>query len=394
MDNPFPGGNGLRLATNEPKEIIDGIAGQALGSIYRWQKEPAYDDSFNFSVQRELPARTVVEVSYAGNRGHNLNTRTVRVVNYLPAQYLSLGTQLRRAIPNPFVGSNLPITSDTPSNALQRAATIEYQNLLTTYPHAVTINMNHFNAANSWYNALYLRMEKRMSHGLSFQGAYTMSKLVTDIEGQPQDGATVRDVRALSGEDFTHKFVMSWLYELPVGKGRSFLREPATVSGKILDAMAGGWRLGGIYQHLSGGPLRVTQSSATMGTGLNQRPSIVGSYTKVKDVYQAVGLPGQTAALYVNGGAFDVTPAYTIGTAPYYLPDLRAPSRQQWDLSLMKVFTLTEKVRLQLRIEAENAFNQVSFAGPTMNIQSAAFGTIENTQSGPRQLQIGARIDW
>jgi len=394
IDNPFPGGNGLRPSTNDPKEIIDGNAGQALGSIYPWRKKPAYDDSFNFSVQRELPARTVLEVSYAGNRGHRMNTRTVRVLNYLPAQYLSLGAQLRKAIPNPFVGSNLPITSGTPSNALQRAATIEYQNLLTTYPPAVTINMNHFNAADSWYNALYLRMEKRMSHGLSFQGAYTLSKLVTDIEGQPQDGVTVRDIRALSVDDFPHKFVMSWLYELPVGEGCAFLSDPATVGGKILNGVAGGWRLAGIYQYLSGAPLRVTQSSATMGTGLNQRPSIVGAYRKVEDVYRSVGLSGQTAARYVNKDAFAVTPAYTIGTAPYYFPDLRVPSRQPWDLSLMKVFPLTEKLRLQLRLEAENAFNQVSFAGPTMNIQSAAFGTIENTQSGARLVQIGGRIDW
>ncbi len=394
IDNPFPGDNGLRPAINDPQRIIETIAGQALGSIYRWQKEPARDDSFNFSVQQQLSATTVVEVSYAGNRGHRLNTTSVRVLNYLPVQYLSQRELLRRLVPNPFVGSNLPISPWTPTDALQRAANIEYQRLLATYPHAVTINMNHFNVAESWYNAMYLRVEKRLSHGLSLVGAYTLSKLVTDIAGQPQDGVTVKDIRALNEDDTPHRLVMSWLYELPVGKGRRWLSAPAGLGGRFFNAVLGGWRMAGIYEYRSGLPLQVTQSSQTTGLGLNQRPSIVGAYRKVDDVYKAVGLPGQTAALYVNRDAFAVTPAYTLGTAPFRLPNLRGPSRQQWDLSLMKSFALTEKARLQFRVEAENAFNQVIFANPNMNIQSAAFGTIANTQLGPRQLQIGARIDW
>jgi len=394
IDNPFPNGNGLRPSMNDPRRIIEAIAGQALGSIYRWQKEPARDDSFNFSVQQQLPSSTVVEVSYAGNRGRRLNTTSARVLNHLPVRYLSERELLRRLVPNPFVGSNLPVSPWTPSDALQRAATIEYQRLLSTYPHAVTINMNHFNVAQSWYNAMYVRIEKRLSHGLSLQGAYTLSKLITDIAGAPQDGVTVRDIRALSDDDAPHRLVMSWLYELPVGRGRHWLSAPTGFRGRVLNALLGGWRLAGIYEYLSGRPLQITQSSQTTGLGLNQRPSIVGAYRKVDDVRKAVGLPGQTAALYVNRDAFAVTPAYTLGTAPFYMPNLRGPSRQAWDLSLMKSFALTEKARLQLRVEAENAFNQVSFANPNMNIQSAAFGTIDNTQTGPRQLQIGARIDW
>lgn len=394
IDNPFPNDNGLRPAMNDPARITEAIAGQGLGSIYHWIKKPAYDDSFNFSLQRELPASTVVEVSYAGNRGHRLNTTSVRVLNYLPAKYLSQGALLRRTIPNPFVGSNLPIGPWTPSDALQRTPTIEYQRLLATLPHAVTINMNHYNVADSWYNAMFVRLEKRLTHGLSVLGAYTLSKLITDIAGQPQDGVTVRDVRALSEDDAPHRLVLSFLYELPVGRGRAWLSDTSTLRGKLLDGMFGGWRLAGIYDYLSGRPLQVAQSSQTTGLGLNQRPSIVGPYRRVDDVRKAVGLPGQTTALYVNRDAFAVTPPYTIGTAPLYMPNLRGPGRQQWDLSLMKTFILREKVRLQFRAEAENAFNQVNFANPTMNIQSAAFGTIDNTQTGPRQLQIGARIDW
>ena len=394
IDNPFPNDNGLRPSMNDPEQIIRAIAGQALGSIYHWRKKPAYDDSFNFSVQRELPASAVIEVSYAGNRGHRLNTTTARVLNYLPVEYLPLGALLRRTIPNPFVGSNLPVSPWTPSDALQRAPTIEYQRLLATLPHAVTINMNHYNVADSWYNAMFVRLEKRLTHGLSLMGAYTLSKLVTDIAGQPQDGRTVRDVRALSEDDVPHRLVLAFLYELPAGKGRRWLSDASGAHGKLLQGLLGGWRVAGIYDYVSGRPLQITQSSQTTGLGLNQRPSVAGSYRRVDDVRKAVGLPGQTAALYVNREAFVVTPPYTLGTAPFRMPNLRGPSRQPWDLSLMKTFPLGERARLQLRVEAQNAFNQVFFADPDTNIQSAAFGTIASTQTDPRLLQIGARIDW
>jgi hypothetical protein len=385
IDNPFPNDQGLRPALNDPAQVTRAVAGDYVGPLYTWHKIPPRDESFNFSIQRELPARTVVEVSYAGNRGHYLESNTTQLT-VLPAQHLSLGNNLNKLIPNPFVGSNLPTGPYTQASFLQRRPTIAYQELLKSNPQAgSSANLNKNNNGDSWYNAMYVRVEKRLTHGLSFQGAYTLSKLIANIRVAPQDGITINEARTIADSDYPHKFTMSWLYELPSLAG----------SNRFLRGAAGGWRVAGIYQYLSGPPLSITQSNNLTGVGMGkQRPTLVGTYRKVENVYDAVGLAGRTAALFINKDAFAVTPGFTFGNAPPYLGNMRGPSRQQWDLSLMKAFRLTEKFRLQFRVEAENAFNQVSFSDPDTNIQSAGFGTILNTRSGPRQLQIGARIDF
>jgi hypothetical protein len=169
------------------------------------------------------------------------------------------------------------------------------------------------------------------------------------------------------------------------------------VGGHLLDAAIGGWQVAGFTIIQSGYPLQIIQSNNFIG-GLGygkQRPSLTGQPYQSGHVNCAAGLPGQgPTCLYLNPAAFYVTPNYVFGNAPSVLPNYRQPRWDQTNLALLKHFLFTERSQLEIRIEANNAFNHPIFqlTSVGVNIQNADFGLFEGTQNQPRYVQFGARF--
>jgi hypothetical protein len=96
---------------------------------------------------------------------------------------------------------------------------------------------------------------------------------------------------------------------------------------------------------------------------------------------------------YFNSAAFSKTPQYQLGNVSRYLPDVSLPTGWNWDTMIEKRFAMRENVRLTFRAEFLNAFNQVTFSGPTTSVTSASFGYISLTQSNnPRNVQLSLRL--
>ncbi len=223
LDNPFPNGFNLPPGTALGPATNIGL-GIGEGVIPDWHSP--YIQQWNFNVQRELPGHIVFEAAYIGSKGTRLLAgESGLTLSQLPASFLSQGTTLQNQVPNPFFGI---ITN--PSSGL-RFETVSRAQLLRPYPQYTGINAFRVPYGFSIYHGGTLKADKRFSSGVSFLAAYTWSKLIDDVSttvgflGQAstrQDAYNRAAERAIGSQDIAHRFVASFVYDLPFGRGKSF----------------------------------------------------------------------------------------------------------------------------------------------------------------------------
>jgi hypothetical protein len=174
---------------------------------------------------------------------------------------------------------------------------------------------------------------------------------------------------------------VSYVYELPVGKGKAVGSNMGAVSNAIL----GGWQVTGITSVKDGFPLSIgtTINNACASFGCNQRPNITGNPSIRKpSIYS-----------WFNTQAFAQPAAYTFGNAPRYMSYLRAPGLAEWDIGIQKWWNFAEAARLQLRAEMFNAFNRVNLYAPNQTYGSPGFGTITGALPA-RDVQMALKLYW
>lgn len=400
LSNPFPNGYGLNQALTDWESTRDRYLGTyAYG--YLLNHRPSYEISYNAGFQRTIKEDWLLEGSFVGNRGVHLYVGGNPSLATMPAEYLSLGAALlEKQVPNPFYGM-LPATNTSPL----ANKTIAYKYLLNEMPHwpGGSLRSLQRSTGRSQYFGGLFRVERRFKSGLSVQIAYTISKLIEDTSAKtgsafrlPQDGKTFSDIRGLSVQDIPQKFVATYLYALPFGRGQRWMKDTSTAGKKVLEGIAGGWKLGGFTVIQSGYPLQIRQSDNFTG-GLNYgplRPTLVGDYHTATSVRDATGAPYPGKPTYVNKAAFAVTNRYQFGTSPSVLPDLRQPRYNQTDFAIMKDFTFGEGRFLQIRLESSNFFNHPLFQldANAQNIQRSEFGYFQSQLNSPRDMQFGARF--
>jgi hypothetical protein len=367
LDNPFPDGfleplkTGGGLATNLGQSVSFFSENLANPRSHRWQ----------FAVQQELSATSVLEVSYVGNRG--TGQRIERELNPIPREYLSTSQVrdqesidfLNERVPNPFY----PLL---PGTALA-GETITRAQLLKPFPQFTSVEAD-VNDGYSWYHSLQTRFEKRFSHGFSSSVSYTWSKLMEARQFLNDTDADPYEV--ISDQDRTHRLVWNWIYELPFGRERRF---GANWSG-VVDALFGGWQFQGIFSVQSGIPLGF--GNAIFTGDLKNIPLPSDERTVERWFNVDAGFERDSRKQLGSN----------IRTFPLRFGGIRSDSQNNWDLSLIKTAQLTEGVRLQFRVETINALNHPQFWEPNTNPTSTAFGQVSREWSWPRLFQFGAKI--
>ncbi|MPY89032.1 MAG: hypothetical protein GEU99_14025 [Luteitalea sp.] len=221
----------------------------------------------------------------------------------------------------------------------------------------------------SFYDALQLGFQRRYRDGLAFSATYTWARnQSTNVA--PWDSNVIE--RFDAANDVRHRVVVTATYELPFGRSRTGL----------MGALLGNWQVNGVAIWQSGLPFDITNATARSNTGGSDRPNLVGD----------PGLENRTVEQWFNTVAFEPQPANTIGEAMVERNLLHGPSRSHVDLSLFKTLPLGDTMRLQLRVEAFNVFNNASFGNPNGALGSAAFGQITSTIGTPRQMQFAAKF--
>ena len=333
-----------------------------------------YVQQFLLSVQRELPAGHLVEVSYVHTKGTHLNFATD--MNQVPESDLS-----------------------NPSNSGDYSS-------LRPYPWFRSILAHDFSGWSN-YDALQLRLLKRFTHGVSYQFNYSWSKTMdtgtSSGHDQGLDGWQVAsDPLAnygLSQLDATNNFNGSISYELPFGEGRRF-----PVHG-VLNQIAGGWRITSIVQARSGVPYTpVVGGNANGGDpALSGSPNCFCSYWLLPNRTGSGRVSDPTINHWADVTAF--TDPTNAGATPAFGDSgrniLRGPGFLNFDLSFGKSFRIREGMNLEFRADSYNAFNHPHFGLPDNNILAtydvngstqSHFGVISSVVGGGRIFQLGGRF--
>ncbi|MBV8907224.1 MAG: TonB-dependent receptor, partial [Acidobacteriia bacterium] len=387
LSNPFPGGlieplnnNPAGLARFEGQSFNAPIPGQPFTSVQQW----------NFQVQHQFAQDMSLDVGYAGAKATHL-AFSVLAINKLPDQYLSMGAALLNTVPNPFYGV-LPASAGTLS-----LPTVTEEQLLRPYPQFLNLNDSEPQKGDSTYHALQTRFVKRFRSGGTVTAAYTWSKLLSDTDtltswleashgvGGVQDPSNLRLEKALASFDVANRLVISYVYDLPLGKGKHFL---AGLHGAA-DRLVSGWGIGGITTFQSGLPLALTTASNLTGSlGGGSRPNVISPTVTTSGSAQS-RLNG-----WFNTAAYAQPASFTFGSESRTDPVLRSDGINNFDFTVVKHTSINERFRLEFRSEFFNLFNRVQFADPGTILGTPQFGVVTSAGNLPRLVQLGLRLSF
>jgi Carboxypeptidase regulatory-like domain len=371
LDNIFPGANSPfqpfetvnNVSVDNPGASLSGAATPPLTitTLARNNKPPSAWN-WNFTVQRTLPWKTVVEVAYVGHRG--LNSPLTFDINQPTAGAL---------LANP--GANV--------NALR--------------PYAGYASIQEVeNVGQSKYNALQITASRRFANGFSFGATYTLSKSTDDGSNYRDivpDTYYIQNLWGPSEFDTRQILIFNYLYTLP------FFKDSSKLSGKLL----GGWQISGVNQFQTGTPCSITQNQdfAAVGEVGSIGCSGSGEYLNVNGPITYPGqfnVGGTSTAHYFNTNIPGTSqPLFTAPTAGTFnlqkgiRDNIYGPGFMDWNLSLFKTFKIKESQQLVFRAEAFDVNNHPNWSGPNFNPTASTFGEVTSKTGLARNLQLSLR---
>ena len=354
---PFPADGAATTFTR----LLGSGAATGAASIDR-NFRTAYAIQYNLNLQREFFSNTLAEIAYVGRRGLNLsrqvNINQIVAANSPQSQFAPIGSR-------PFTGLVTPAAARFANDIVQQQST-----------------------AQSSYNSLQIKVERRFSKGTSFLLAYTFSKSLDDASGigtgtddRPQDSYNLKAQRAVSNFDIPHRLVFSATYALPFGKNQQFL----SGAPKAIRYLVSDFQLNTITTLQSGQSFTVTIGSFDALTGIsNRRPNLIGD-------------PSQNvpAGFAFNPQAFTAPPAGFLGNVGRNT--IRGGSYYNADFAVLRNFALPffgDAGNLQFRAEFFNVFNNVNFTAPVTSLSNAAFGKYVSNATSPRVIQFGLKLSF
>lgn len=401
------------------------MIGQALWTLDRTDGHSPYQNNVNVGIQRQLPGQITLTVSYVGNTGVHLASLLMPTTQ-LPPQYLALGAiningtselftpisdptvQLIPAIAampvDPATGNHSPfpgfeaLWAPTGNNTAGKALSIR--------PQYQSLDRGYEGVATSTYNALQIKAEKRFSNGLTLLVSYAWSKTLTDggsvfstfsSEFGANNVWNSKTQRAYGFEDIPNLATIAYVYDLPVGKGRTFLNH-----GGAANQIIGGWRISGIQTYQGGRPQNV-EAPITYGSleGLDgfNTPNQVPGIPMASAAYHSGHFDPNVDSQF-NNAAFASPCQFCFGTLTPTEGRVRDFPYFDEDFSLIKEWKLRESWMLDFRADFINAFNRVQFGDNPgayacePNIGYPGFGMIGNQENNPRVIQFGLRLKW
>lgn len=311
-----------------------------------------YVDQWSLAIQHNIAKNTIAEVDYIGTQSRKLPIRW-------------------NADDCSVVGSYACVQSARPFQQF-------------TYIYAMA------DEATSSYNALVGKLQRQFANGLSFVANYTWSKALTNTEqgGAPvginQRGTCLSCDKGMAGYNAPQRLVASGLWDLPVGKGKTYLSGVNSMTNDII----GGWTVNSIATFSRGNPFTVLAANSTsMDPMTSFRPNRLcegRSSLSNKDVRS-------NGHYWIDKSCFALPAANLFGNSGANI--LSGPGVNNWDMGLSKVVRLREAAALELRAEAFNAFNHSQFLNPDTTMTDATFGQV--TTAGPsRDLQFAMKLLW
>jgi len=389
LQDRFPDFRGTLPSTDPSVANFDSVTTTASDA-----QRPGYVQNWNLTIQYQLPQDTVLELAYVGNKGTRLwgGAGAYSEMNGLPASLLVHGDILQELVGDhpqfkPYAGYPDDVTV---SQALRR------------YPQYFGVNEAFPYNTNSSYNALQVTVTRHLTKGLGFLAAYTWSKSLGNVDSngpgayyaysQVQDYFNRKLDRSVTSFHYPHGFKLTWVYEIPVGKGRRWDLGLANYA-------VGGWQFSAIHNIRSGDPLYIGQSGISSPNGFSGgiRPDVTNQN------FTLGGAPSDvdffTATPYLNPAGWEPSPRtgngvpLRVGTGPRYYSTVRGPHQIGEDFRLSKRFTIYERMYFQLGFVMGNPFNRTSRYLSSTTVGDSEFGMMY-AGGGGKNVQIEGRIEW
>ncbi|HZR64642.1 MAG TPA: carboxypeptidase regulatory-like domain-containing protein [Terriglobales bacterium] len=405
---------------------------------------PGMIQNWDLEIQHQIIQDLIFTIGYVGQHSTRLHSNLAQI-NTINPRYLGLGNALGFAADGsdgnngPAILSQLGVS--VPSwfvpgwGEPQSGGAATVGQLLRPFPQFGTIGTNCCleNVGQATYNALEAKLERRFRNGLNVLASYTFSKTLTDADSNyavpftgfnsnvfgAQNPYNLRAEKAVSYQDIPHTFVLSYMYEIPVGPGKRYLAHG--VASKVL----GGWQVGGVQRYQSGSPA-VIQASATSPpnvTGGNWRLSLIqgqsfflsnsnhwspatnagwnsacsetsnGTFTSnATPVYNCGSLLDPSAASLAAGGG------YVFGNLPVAESWLRSPGYMNEDFAIIKKTSITENKEIVFKLDIPNAFNRHVFGPIDGSVGDSFFGVPggggHTVLNAPRDIQATLRFQF
>ncbi len=398
LSNPFPQGI-LPIIGNTQGGLTD--VGQNLSTSV-FKRPSMYVEQWMFGLQYSLTPRDMIEADYVGSHALKFVISGLNL-NQLPPADLALGSSaLTAAKTNPFYGLG-PVAGS--SCGLAGATVPAYQLMLPMPEFCDTVTNAKDNIAFSFYDALDVKYQHRLSNDLTILGTYTRGKALDDTVGGSTFEAFYSEVvrnnydlaqeKSVAYADQPNGAVVSYIYALPVGTGKLI----GSNWGKGINAAFGGWQVAGDTAFREGLPMGISANlnpGSVYGGG--QHAVVVGNPTVPGPVSANSNCTAPTLLRNIthwyNPCAFEAAPAGTFGNAPRYFSNLRTPPYYDSDISLSKWTNLSDSLRMQFRAEFFNAFNHVNLGPPTNTAPGTpSAGSIVYADIA-RQIQFAAKFYW
>jgi hypothetical protein len=342
-------------------------------SLDQYEQQPQINDRFNLSYQRRIWLGIIADFSYFYNYGSRV-PYDINLNMMDPAFRYEQKTAITVQVPNPFLNY---LTVDKFPGPNRNSSTVRLDSLLVPYPQYGTITQTNTAGRNVKTQTFELRAQRPFVKGLSFIASYAYNY---ERRQEWFDDLAQYKVLTSGGKDGwewrptadvpTHRFTGAVTWQIPVGKGRAF----GSSMPMALDYVVGGWQYSLATRFYSGRPLLFTTSYVVSGNPKLENPT--------RDRWFDTSM----FALLADTN--------TPRTNPYYYDGLVGPSWAVTDMTLSKMFSLGGRYRLEARIEAYNAFDQILWDNPDLTISSSNFGKVtrKRVDGNGREIQIGIRF--
>lgn len=367
LSNPFPASNPLVAPLGKSTGRYTNIGGAATWSLQNL-KTPM-NDRFNFTVERDLFAGIKLDGTFFMNFGHNMvpegqggNAGFGRPLNMVnPQLSYDYKTALTAAVTNPFFG----LPASVMPGQLRGQRTVPLSTLLRPYPHYGDLTEGFMPGVENRYKAIQLRVQRRFAQGYSVVWGYNYNRESTgDFFNAPDQYAG--KLTMIPGSLPRHRMTLGTTIDLPLGKGQRF----GSGMHPVLNAVLGGWSTSHIFMWNSGSFLRFGQLDVT-------------------------GTPAESTrewSKWFDTSVFRQATPFTPRTNPFQYEGVTGPNFWQLDSTLSKNFALTERFKLELRLEGYNLTNSVMPGNPVLSVTSTQFGGITSQVNYGREVQYTLRL--
>jgi len=390
---------------------------------------PAMVQNWSLEAERQLAPDLILSIGYVGMHSTRLRSNLAQIDNLNP-KFFSLGNQLNLLVTDP----SSPVAAPYAKFVSDYGGGATVAQALRPFPQYSNIDSDCCleNLGQSTYEAMLVKVERRFHNGLNLLASYTFSKTLTDADsalpsfaqfsggGLSQNSFNLNTEKSLSYQDIPHTLVVSYIYELPVGKGKKYLNK-----GGIANQVLGGWQIGGVQRYQSGQPLSFACATGIPGytsfltgcirfdrvPGQSLLSPTAGSFDQAaasnsgtsgcKELNDGTFVPA-SGPTYFNCGAF-IDPnasnlvtqrGYVFGNFTRVTGEVRSQKYVNEDFSIIKRWFITEGQNLTLKAELVNAFNRHVFGRPDTGPGDSTFGAVFGTVDGSRKVQLALRYQF